>query len=204
MAGRLRTMAATLEAGNAATVTALADLRAELVEVKASLQDFVQGHFSFTFTPARSRMLPQGWDPLLSQRQGRPVSLPSPSLRGRPPRTPISAPVAAVSLAPSPLVSLGGLLLPAPPVVSAESYVPSYRLRRRCTPSQISGRSGRLVSPSAFPPSMTSTAAGPLAGARRKSASPTLHVRSSSTRSAGALLSTGRPKPWLGWKRSDW
>jgi hypothetical protein len=85
MAERLRTTAATAEAGNAATVTALADLRAELAEVKASLQDFVQGRFSFTFTPARSRMLPQGWDPLLSQRQGRPVSPPSPSLRGRPP-----------------------------------------------------------------------------------------------------------------------
>ena len=63
MAERLRTTAATVEAGNAAIVTALADLRAELVEVKASLQDFVQGHFSFTFTSARSRMLPQGWDP---------------------------------------------------------------------------------------------------------------------------------------------
>ena len=82
MAERLRTTAATVEAGNAATVTALADLRAELAEVKASLQDFVQGRFSFTFTPARSRMLPQGWDPLLSQGQGRPVSPPSPSLRG--------------------------------------------------------------------------------------------------------------------------
>jgi hypothetical protein len=60
MAERLRTTAATVEAGNAATVTALEDLRAELAGVKASLQDFVQGHFSFTFTPARSRMLPQG------------------------------------------------------------------------------------------------------------------------------------------------
>src|SRR5436305_14010392 len=51
MAERLRTTAATVEAGNAATVTALADLRAELAGVKASLQDFVQGRFSFTFTP---------------------------------------------------------------------------------------------------------------------------------------------------------
>jgi hypothetical protein len=55
------------EAGNAAIVTALEDPKAELAEVKASLQDFVQGRFSFTFTPVRSRMLPQGWDPLLSQ-----------------------------------------------------------------------------------------------------------------------------------------
>ena len=47
MAERLRTTAATVEAGNAATVTALADLRAELAEVKASLQDFVQGAFLF-------------------------------------------------------------------------------------------------------------------------------------------------------------
>jgi len=46
MAERLRTTAATVEAGNAATVTALADLRAELAEVKASLQDFVQGGVS--------------------------------------------------------------------------------------------------------------------------------------------------------------
>src|SRR5271155_5846828 len=107
MAERLRTTAATVAAGNAATATALADLTAELVEVKGSLQDFVQGGFSFTFTPARSRMLPQGWDPLLSQRQGRPISPPSPSLRGRP----------AVSLAPPPPVSLGGQLPPAPPMV---------------------------------------------------------------------------------------
>jgi len=85
--GRARTTAATVEAGNAATVTAMKDLRAELAGVKASLQDFVKGRFSFTFTPARSRMLPQGWNPLLSQGQGRPVSppSPSPSLRGRPP-----------------------------------------------------------------------------------------------------------------------
>ena len=132
MAERLRTTAATVEAGNAATVTALEDLRAELAEVKASLQDFVQGRFSFTFTPARSRMLPQGWDPLLSQGQRRPVSPPSPSLRGRPPLTPqtVSAPVAAVSLAPPPPVSLGGQLPPASSVVSVESYVPSYRLSR--------------------------------------------------------------------------
>ena len=56
----------------------------------------------------------------------------SPSLRGQPPQTPqpISAPVAAVSLAPPPPVSLGGQLPPPPAVVSAESYVPSYRLSR--------------------------------------------------------------------------
>jgi hypothetical protein len=106
MAERLRTTAVTVEAGNAATVTALADLRAELAEVKASLQDFVQRRFSFTFTPARSRMLPQGWDPLLSQGQGRPVS--SPSLPGRLPQTP-------QSLAPPPPVPLGGQLPPVPP-----------------------------------------------------------------------------------------
>ena len=49
MAERLRTTAATVEAGNAATVAGLEDLRVELAEVKASLQDFVQGRFSFTF-----------------------------------------------------------------------------------------------------------------------------------------------------------
>jgi hypothetical protein len=38
--------------------------------------------------------------------------------------------MAAVSLAPPPPVSLGGQLLPTPPVVSVESYVPSYRLSR--------------------------------------------------------------------------
>ena len=43
---------------------------------------------------------------------------------------PVSAPVAAVSLALPPPVSLGGQLLPTPPVVSVESYVPSYRLSR--------------------------------------------------------------------------
>jgi hypothetical protein len=41
---------------------------------------------------------------------------------------PDSAPVVAVSLAPSPPVSLRGQLPPAPPVVSVKSYVPSYRL----------------------------------------------------------------------------
>jgi hypothetical protein len=61
MSERLRTTAATVEAGNAATVTALDDLRAKLAE----------GRFSFNFTPARSRMLLQGWNPLLSQGQGR-------------------------------------------------------------------------------------------------------------------------------------
>jgi hypothetical protein len=119
MAERLRTTAATVEAGNAATVAALGDLKAELAGVKASLEDFVQGRFSFTFTPARSRMLPQGWDPLLSQQ--RPVSPPSPSFRGRPPVTP-----QPISPASPPAVSLGGQLPPAP--------VPSYRLSREvCT-----------------------------------------------------------------------
>src|SRR5947209_14781795 len=132
MAERLRTTAATVEAGNAATVTALEDLRAELAEAKASLQGFVQGRFCFTFTPARSRMLPQGWDPLLSQGQRRPVSPSSPSLPGRPPLTPqaVSVPVAAVSRAPPPPVSLGGQLPPTSSMVSVESYVPSYRLSR--------------------------------------------------------------------------
>jgi hypothetical protein len=83
MAERLRMTTATVEAGNAATVTALGDLMEELAGMKASLEDFVQGCFSFTFTPARSRMLPQGWDPLLSQQ--RPVSPPSPSPRAGPP-----------------------------------------------------------------------------------------------------------------------
>jgi hypothetical protein len=43
---------------------------------------------------------------------------------------PVSPPVATVSLAPPPPVSLGGQLLSTPPVVSVESYVPSYRLSR--------------------------------------------------------------------------
>jgi hypothetical protein len=58
MAERLRTTVDTVEAGNAAIVTALEDIRAELAGVKASLQDFVQGRFSFSFMPVRSRMLP--------------------------------------------------------------------------------------------------------------------------------------------------
>jgi hypothetical protein len=123
MAERLRTTAATVETGNAATVAALGDLKVELAGVKASLEDFVQGRFSFTFTPARSRMLPQGWDPLLSQQ--RPVSPPSPSFRGRPPRPPLTP--QPVSPASSPAVSLGGQPLPPAPV-------PSYRLSREvCT-----------------------------------------------------------------------
>jgi hypothetical protein len=76
--------------------------------------------------------------------------------------------------------------------------------RGRCTPSRISGGSGQLVSPSASPPSTNSIAAETLAGAPRKSASTTPHVRSSSTKSGGAPLTTVRSRPWLRWKRSDW
>jgi len=195
MAELLRTTAATVEAGNAATVTAREDFGAELAGVKASLQDFVQGRFFFTFTPARSRMLPQGWDPLLSHGQGRPVSPPLPSLRGRP----------AVSLAPPPPVSLGGQLAPASPwYLLLRVTSPRTDSRGRCTPSQISGGSGRLVSLLTSPPSMNSTAAGALAEAPRKSASTTPHARSSSMKSGSALLATGRLRQWLRWKRNDW
>jgi hypothetical protein len=124
------------------------------------------------------------------------------SPRGRPPGTP--QPVsAAVSLAPPPPVSLGGQLPPASPVVSVESYVPSYRLSREVYTIPDLWREW-TVGLAVGLPSIDDRPPLGLSLGLPKRAPVTPHARLSSTESGGALLAMGRSRPWLGWKRSDW
>jgi hypothetical protein len=193
MAEQLRTAAATVEAGNAATITAREDLRAELAGIKASLQDFVGALLFYLHACAVKDAAAKAG--ILSSRRGRDGL----SRRRR-------RPFEADRL--SRLLRLRRCL-------SGDSWrqlrylllrvtSPRTDSRGRWTPSQISGGNRRLVSLSTSPPSMNSTAAGALAEAPRKSASTTSHARSSSMKSGSALLATGRLRQWLRWKRNDW
>jgi hypothetical protein len=59
---RLRSMTGVIQTGQAAHVVSLAQIRSSLDELTRKLDDFLTGSFSLTFTPGRSRMLPQGYD----------------------------------------------------------------------------------------------------------------------------------------------
>jgi len=76
---------------------------------------------------------------------------------------------------------------------AVESYVPSYRLLAGGVyhPRSLMGMDGWADS-------------GALSLGLPESANTTPHAGSSSMKSGGALLTTGRLRPWLRWKRSDW
>ena len=60
---RLRSMTSIMQTGQATHAVALAQVTCSLNELTGRLEDFLTGSFSLTFTPGRSRMLPQGYDP---------------------------------------------------------------------------------------------------------------------------------------------
>lgn len=107
-------MAGAIQTGQVAQSSELQEMREEVKSLKASLNDFLEGSFSFNFTPGRSRMLPQGFDPALrQQRESSPCPLPA-------------------ALSPTaPAISLSG---PAPPVPTPLEELgrakPSYKLSR--------------------------------------------------------------------------
>jgi Centromere DNA-binding protein complex CBF3 subunit, domain 2 len=73
---RLWSMTGVIQTGQAAHVVSLAQIRSSLDELTRKLDDFLTGSFSLTFTPGRSRMLPQGYD--LATGQPRRQTPPSP------------------------------------------------------------------------------------------------------------------------------
>ena len=64
---RLRSMTGVMQTGQATHATSLAQVQSSLNELSGKLDDFLTGSFSLTFTPGRSRMLPQGYDPATGQ-----------------------------------------------------------------------------------------------------------------------------------------
>lgn len=113
----LRSMTSVIQTGQAAHAASLANVVAELNELKERTNDFLAGSFSLTFTPGRSKMLPQGFDSAGLPRQRTP---PSPLDLCRP------------------TINLGG---PPPAVATAmeqqqqqhaaAAFVPSYKLSRQ-------------------------------------------------------------------------
>lgn len=73
---RLRSLTSVIQTGQASHATALAQMTSSINELATKLDDFLTGSFSLTFTPGRSRMLPQGYDSMGQPQQ----HLTSPSL----------------------------------------------------------------------------------------------------------------------------
>jgi hypothetical protein len=108
---RLRSITSVVQTGQAAHAVGLAQITSSLNELAGKLEDFLTGSFSLTFTPGRSRMLPQGYDATGQPRQQTP---PSPLDLARQQQ---------------PTIDLGGPLpLPRPSTVTS---APSYRLSRQ-------------------------------------------------------------------------
>jgi len=124
--------AVTVEAGNAAKVTALADLRAELVGVKAYLQRFCTGAFllylhAYAVEDTAARL---GSSPLVGVETAYLIAIAVPS-RPTPPDTTAYLRACGSRLAYSASAGVSrGTAAARSPMVSAESYVPSYRLSR--------------------------------------------------------------------------
>jgi hypothetical protein len=114
---RLRSITSVIQTGHAAQATALAQVTGAVNQLAGKLEDFLTGSFSLTFTPGRSRMLPQGFGgPAGQPRQQTPPS-PSPLDQRR-----------------QAAIDLGGAA-PLPPLLPAlerqEPPAPSYRLSRQ-------------------------------------------------------------------------
>ena len=115
---RLRSLAEVVQTGQASYALALAQVTSSLNQLTAKLEDFLTGSFSLTFTPGRSRMLPQGYDPA-----------------GQPRRHTPPSPLDASQHQPA--VDLGGPLSAAVAVAAAAPgqqepvHAPSYRLSRQ-------------------------------------------------------------------------
>jgi hypothetical protein len=115
----LRSITSVIQTGQAAHTVALAQVTGALTELTGKLDDFLTGSFSLTFTPGRSRILPQGYDPAGAPRRHTP---PSPlDLNVRQP----------------PAVDLGGPAPLAPTAFDAraqtQAQAPVYQLSRQVT-----------------------------------------------------------------------
>lgn len=122
----LRTQTAIIEAGHEALLTRFDCLERGMKETQTAISDFTQGHFSLQFTPRRTRLLPQGFDPHLLQRGS---ASPSPAGPRRPRSPSLLLPIAPQA------VSLAGPARLAPPVIAAAAeaataQLPSYKLSR--------------------------------------------------------------------------
>jgi len=114
---RLRSMTSVIQTGQAANAVALGQVASALNELTGKLEDFLTGSFSLTFTPGRSRMLPQGYAAAGQPRQHTPPSPLDPHQR-------------------QPAIDLGGPPPPAPTALERQEQarsdaVPSYRLSRQ-------------------------------------------------------------------------
>jgi hypothetical protein len=115
---RLRSMTSVVQTGQAAHATGLAQLEYAVNELAGKVTDFLTGSFALTFTPGRSRLLPQGHDLAGLPRQHTPPS-------------PTPLPQSAIDL------GGGGPLLPSQPTALKRqneadmAYVPSYKLSRQ-------------------------------------------------------------------------
>lgn len=63
VADRLRSITGEVRSGLAAHGAKLDAVELEMKRLRLSVEDFTDGSFSFHFTPRRTRMLPQGYDP---------------------------------------------------------------------------------------------------------------------------------------------
>jgi hypothetical protein len=72
---RLRSTTSVMQTGQAEHAVALAQVTGALHELTDKLDDFLTGSFSLTFTPGRSRILSQGYDPAGAPRWRTPPSL---------------------------------------------------------------------------------------------------------------------------------
>jgi hypothetical protein len=114
---RLRSITSVIQTRQASYAVMLAQVTGAVNELASKLDDFLIGSFSLTFTPRRSRILPQGYDPAGQPCQHTPPSPLDLSVR-------------------QPAVDLGG---PPPPALTAldrqapawHGAVPSYQLSRQ-------------------------------------------------------------------------
>jgi hypothetical protein len=109
-------MTSVIQTGNTANTVGQAELRQQLIKLNEKMDDFLCGSFHMSFTPGRSRMLPQGFDRTTGRRYER-------------------TPPSPLELGP-PVVDLGGPLpvLPTPMERQHEAsaaYVPCYKLSRQ-------------------------------------------------------------------------
>ena len=110
----LRMVSGSVQAYQTTMSSEMQKMGEEVKSLRASVDDFLQGSFSFQFTPGKTRMLPQGFDSALHRRR---ASSPSP------------CPSAARPIAPS--VSVSTHAPPAPtPVEEPARVAPAYKLSR--------------------------------------------------------------------------
>jgi hypothetical protein len=106
-------VAGSVQAAQVTLSSEIQKMSEELKAVKASVNDFLEGSFSFQFTPGRSRMLPQGFDSFHRRRASSPSPCPSSA-------APIAPPIPISPRAPP----------ASTPIKELAEAMPSYKLSR--------------------------------------------------------------------------